>query len=91
MAMKPNIRNYVRVWIWLLALVVLSTIASFVLSKTLAVLLIFAAAFIKAGLVLLHYMHLKLERPLFYSFTLVPVILVLILILALFPDFVFHR
>lgn len=82
--------NYFLVWVWLVGLVILSVVASFVLPKSAALLLIFIVALIKAVLVVLNYMHLKFEKPVLYAFLIVPLLIVAILIFALFPDFVFH-
>jgi caa(3)-type oxidase subunit IV len=83
--------NYFAVWIWLVALVIISVVASSVLPKSAAVLLIFAVAAVKALLVVLNYMHLKYEKLLLYVLAIVPLLIVAVLIFALFPDFVFHR
>jgi len=72
-----------------MVLAIVSVAASLVLPKSLAVLLIFAVAVIKALLVLLNYMHLKYEKPFIYALVIVPLLFVLILTLLLFPDFVF--
>lgn len=82
--------NYFLVWVWLVGLVTASIFASFVLPKMIALFLIFSVAFIKAVLVALNYMHLKFEGPLIYAIAVVPPIIVLILLFALFPDFVFR-
>ena len=83
--------NYFLVWLWLVGLVLISIGASFFLPKGAALLLIFLVALVKAVLVLLNYMHLKFERPLFYAFVIVPLLVVAVLVFALFPDFVFHH
>lgn len=36
-------------------------------------------------------MHLRFEPHLIYAIAIVPLLSVLVLIVALFPDFVFHR
>jgi hypothetical protein len=36
-------------------------------------------------------MHLRFEPRLIYAIAIVPVLFVFVLIVALFPDFVFHR
>ena len=82
--------NYFLIWVWLVVLVLVSISASLVLPKSAALLLIFSVAMIKALLVVLNYMHLKYERPLLYAFAIVPILIVVILLFALFPDFVFH-
>ncbi|HWP58581.1 MAG TPA: cytochrome C oxidase subunit IV family protein [Candidatus Acidoferrales bacterium] len=83
--------DYFRVWVWLVLLVIVSTSASLVLPKSAALLLIFTVALVKALLVALNYMHLKYEKPLLYALAAAPLLIVVILFFALFPDFVFHR
>lgn len=83
--------NYFVVWIWLVVLVTVSIAASLLLPKSAALILIFSVAFIKALLVILNYMHLKYEKPVLYALAIVPVVIVVILLFALFPDFVFRR
>jgi caa(3)-type oxidase subunit IV len=60
-------------------------------ARALAVVLIFSTAVVKALLVVLNYMHLKFEPRLIYAIAIVPVLFVLVLLVALFPDFVFSR
>lgn len=88
---EQNRPNYFGIWIALLGLVAISIAASIVLPKSLALLLIFAVAIVKALLVALNYMHLKYEKLLLYIIAIVPVVIVIILLFALFPDFVFHH
>jgi caa(3)-type oxidase subunit IV len=84
--------NYVAVWGWLVALMIVGLAASFLPgTRALAVALIFATAVAKALLVALNYMHLRFEPRLIYAIAIVPVLFVLVLMVALFPDFVFHR
>ena len=84
--------NYVAIWGWLVALMIIGLAASFLPgTRALAVALIFATAVAKALLVALNYMHLKFEPRLIYAIAIVPVLFVLVLTVILFPDFVFHR
>ena len=84
--------NYVAIWAWLVALLIVGLGASFVPgARGLAVVLIFATAVAKALLVALNYMHLKFEPRLIYAIAIVPVLFLLVLTVALFPDFVFSR
>lgn len=84
--------NYVAVWGWLVALMIVGLAASFLPgTRALAVALIFATAVAKALLVALNYMHLRFEPRLIYAIAIVPVLFVLVLMVALFPDFVFRR
>ena len=83
-------RHYLIIWVWLLALVVVSVAAVAVLPKFQALLLIFAVAIVKALLVARNYMHLKNERVIIYVIVLIPLTFVIILLFALFPDFVYR-
>jgi caa(3)-type oxidase subunit IV len=83
-------RQTLVIWYWLMALVLLSVGASFVLPKAQALMLIFSVAIVKALLVARNYMHLKHERALIYAITLVPLAFVIVFLLSLFPDFVYH-
>jgi len=83
-------RQTLLIWYWLMALVILSVGASFVLPKTEALMLIFAVAVIKALLVARNYMHLKHEKALIYAIALVPLAFVIIFLISVFPDFVYH-
>lgn len=83
-------RQTLLIWYWLMALVILSVAASFVLPKAEALTLIFAVALIKALLVARNYMHLKHEKALIYAIILVPLAFVIIFLIGVFPDFVYH-
>jgi caa(3)-type oxidase subunit IV len=83
-------RHYLKIWIWLLALVVVSVAAASILPKTQALVLIFTVAVVKALLVARNYMHLKNERVIIYAIVLIPLAFIIILLFALFPDFVYR-
>ena len=83
-------RQTLLIWYWLMALVILSVGASFVLPKAEALMLIFAVAVIKALLVARNYMHLKHEKAIIYAIALVPLVFVIIFLIGVFPDFVYH-
>ncbi len=87
---KKNHPNYFVVWIWLMGLLIASFAASLVLPRSAAVYLIFLVAAIKAILVVMNYMHLKYEKLLLYALVIVPLLIVVVLMFALFPDFVIH-
>ena len=83
--------NYTAVWLWLMALVGLAVAASFLPGgRTFAVLVIFAAAFVKAILVAANFMHLRFEPALIYALVLIPLLFLVVLAAALLPDFVWH-
>ena len=83
-------RQTLVIWYWLMALVIVSVGASVVLPKAEALMLIFSVAVIKALLVARNYMHLKHEKALIYAIALVPIAFVIVFLLGLFPDFVYH-
>lgn len=85
-----NRPNYFAIWIWLVGLVIVSVAASAVLPKAAGFFLIFAIAATKALLVILNYMHLRYERLILSSLVLVPLLIVVVLLFLLFPDFVFR-
>jgi caa(3)-type oxidase subunit IV len=82
----------VVIWGWLVALLVVSLFANYLPGgRTVALLLIFATAVVKAGLVAGNYMHLRWEPRFIYALAILPILFVLGLLIALLPDFVFHR
>ena len=84
--------NYVAIWRWLILFLIVGVCASLLPGgRAVAVVVIFGAAAVKAVLVLRNYMHLRSESWLIYSIVIIPILFVAGLILALFPDFVFHR
>ena len=83
-------RHYLIIWIWLLVLVLVSVAAASILPKAQALVLIFTVAIVKALLVARNYMHLKDEKIITYALVLVPLAFVIILLFALFPDFVYR-
>lgn len=83
-------RQTLVIWYWLMALVIVSVGASVVLPKAEALMLIFTVAVIKALLVARNYMHLKHEKAIIYAIALVPLAFVIIFLIGVFPDFVYH-
>ncbi|HXG15672.1 MAG TPA: cytochrome C oxidase subunit IV family protein [Calidithermus sp.] len=84
--------NYVTIWFWLLVLMGVSLAATAVpVARGLAVALVFGAAIAKALLVALNYMHLRFEGRLIVALATVPLLVVAVLGVALFPDFVLGR
>ncbi|MBI4414101.1 MAG: cytochrome C oxidase subunit IV family protein [candidate division NC10 bacterium] len=79
--------NYVAVWLWLVGLLIASVVISYLpISRGVAVFLIFVAAFVKAVLVALDYMHLRFERPLIYAMAIIPLAIFFVLWIVLYPD-----
>jgi caa(3)-type oxidase subunit IV len=83
--------NYTAVWIWLVALLAVGLAAGLLPGgRGVALVVIFGAAFAKALLVALNFMHLRFETGLIYAIALIPLVFAAILVVALFPDFVWH-
>ena len=79
--------NYVGIWVWLAALMLLSVLASHLpASAVLIIGIVLLLSLVKAMLVALYYMHLKFERRLLLMVIIPPLILAAILVIALLPD-----
>lgn len=82
--------NYFKIWIWLVALTVGYLFERWIgISRTVALLVIFGIALVKAALVAIHFMHLRHESRLIYAIILVPIALFVILVALLLPDITF--
>lgn len=88
MAQAITYTHYFRIWAWLVGLVFLSVLASGLFPRGGALVVIFAAAWVKAALVALYYMHLKYERWQLAALVIIPLVLMIGLTLTLFPDIV---
>ncbi len=87
-----SVNVYVTIWVWLVALLIMGlAVFSLPIPKSAAVVLIFAIAAIKAGLVARNYMHLKSEYIVIYFIALVPLALVIGMVLTLIPDIAMRR
>lgn len=89
-AEKPLV-GYVTIWAWLLVLLALGVaLVAVPLSKTLAVVLIFSVATVKALLVARHYMHLRAQPMMIYAMLGVPLLLAIVMVIILLPDIAFR-
>ena len=88
-SVRPRL-HYFLIWVWLMAFLILSIGASYLVNQFAALVLIFGAAVIKASLVIRNYMHLKYENLFIYALAIIPLLIVVVLALALFPDFVLN-
>jgi caa(3)-type oxidase subunit IV len=85
-AEKPPV-GYVTIWAWLVVLLAMGVaVLAMPLSKTVAVVLIFAVASVKAALVVRHYMHVRGQPLMMYVILCVPLVLAIALIIVLLPD-----
>jgi cytochrome c oxidase subunit IV len=81
-----------RIWAWLVGLLIAGlTVFVMPIPKIAAIVLVFAAAIIKAALVVRKYMHLEAEHWLLYLIALAPVLLVIAMAVALLPDIAFKQ
>lgn len=79
--------NYLMIWVWLAALMLLSVLAAYLPTSAVLVLaIILGLALVKAVLVALYYMHLRFESPLVWLVVIPPLVLAAILVVALLPD-----
>ena len=79
-------KNYVQIWIVLVVLLSVSMLFGLLKSATIATVLIFGVAFIKATLVIAYFMHLKVEYiwiKIFFSFGLLCAVFFFI---GVYPD-----
>ncbi len=81
--------NYIKIWAILFVLLLLGMGAGMVGNPTLATILVFSVAFIKAGIVVSNYMHLKFEPKFLKIFAAVGALCILILLIGLIPDIVY--
>ena len=90
-AERPPV-GYVAIWVWLLVLLAGGVaLIALPLAKTVAVVLIFTVAAVKAGLVIRHYMHVRAQPLMVYALLAVPALLAIALTLILLPDIAFRR
>ena len=82
---------YIEIWMWLVGLLVVGTVVVFLpVPKSLALLVVFSVAAVKAVLVVRNYMHLKAEHLIIYLIVLVPTVLIVGMLIALMPDIAFR-
>jgi caa(3)-type oxidase subunit IV len=92
MTAESHHTNYVTIWYWLIGLLAIGLVAAYLpMGKTLAIVVIFVTAAVKAFLVTRHYMHMKTETLLIYLIAIIPVVLLIGFGLALIPDMVTNR
>ncbi len=84
-AHNPSYRAYFWIWLGLMLLLAAGTFLSYLpLSKTGIVLLILAVSLLKAGLVILFYMHLKFEKMPIWIVAFFPFFLIGLAVLLVF-------
>ena len=82
----------VRIWAWLVGLLIAGlTVFVMPIPKIAAMGLVFAAAIVKAALVVRKYMHLEGEYWLVFAIALAPVLLIVAMAVALLPDIAFRQ
>jgi cytochrome c oxidase subunit 4 len=76
----------VVIWIYLVVLAIVSVFVSFIFPAPANTVAIFALAIAKAVLVLLYFMHLRVEKIFIHSLFFIPLFLVVVLYIGLMPD-----
>jgi cytochrome c oxidase subunit IV len=76
----PSTRTYINVFIWLAVLTVIEVaVAAVPLPAALVTLVLVAIAILKAGLVVLYYMHLRYDSAWYWVILIVPLAFVILL------------
>ena len=84
-------RTYLAIWGWLAGLMLLGVLLSEILaSKMMVVLIVLALSSVKALLVALYYMHLKMDRRLLALVALVPLVLIALVVGLVFSSNLVH-
>ena len=79
--------GYVTIWVWLVVLLAASVaVLAAPVHKTLALVLIFGVAVVKATLVVRHYMHVRGQPAMVYAILCIPLLLAIALAIVLLPD-----
>ena len=85
--MERHHPNYLGVWVWLAALMLLSVFASYLPAPAVLVLgVILTLSLIKAILVAVYYMHLKFEPRILLLVVICPLVLAGVLVFGVLPD-----
>ena len=79
-------RNYVKIWLILLGLLVVSVVGPMFGIKIVTLITAFGIALVKAYLVAKNFMHLDIEKPIVHWILLVALALMVLLYGALAPD-----
>lgn len=74
------------IWLYLVILAMASVVVSYIFPQTMATVVIFILAIAKAILVLLYFMHLRVEKIYIHSLFIIPLLLVIIMFFGLLPD-----
>ena len=74
------------IWIYLVVLAIVSVFVSFIFPAPADTVAIFALAIAKAVLVLLYFMHLRVEKLFIHSLLFIPLLLVAVMFFGLMPD-----
>lgn len=84
-------RAYLAIWGWLAGLMLLGVLLSeLIASKLTVVLIVLALSSIKAVLVALYYMHLKIDRRLLVLVALTPLVLIALALGVVFSSQLVH-
>ena len=76
----------VIIWVYLVVLAIVSVFVSSVFPAPADTIVVFALAIAKAVLVLLYFMHLRVEKIFIHSLFFIPLLLVVVLYVGLMPD-----
>ncbi len=78
--------NYLKIYLYLIGLFVLTLFASFIENTLIVFIVVFSISTIKGIMVLLYFMHLKWEPNLIWYLLVLALLTLLFLIIGLYPD-----
>ncbi len=83
--------HYVRIWGILLTLLLVSFIGPWFGHQIVTLVTAFGIAFVKAYLVIKHFMHLDVEKPIVHYFLVTSVVFMVLLFAGVSPDVMHHE
>ena len=78
--------NYVKIWIWLVILLVISTVGPMLEIPVITLITAFGIAFVKAFMVAANFMHLKFEKQIIWFLMLMSLTLLGVFFFGVAPD-----
>ncbi len=83
--------NYIKIWKILLVLLVISVAGPFLEIKSITLITAFGIAFVKAYIVIKHFMHINIEKPFVHYFLVTSLVFLVLFFAAVSPDVMRHE
>jgi len=84
-------KEYIRIWKWLVVLLIISVIGPELGIQVVTLLTAFGIALVKAYMVVKHFMHVDLEKPYIHYLMVVSLMLMVLFFTAVAPDVMNHE